>query len=48
MRMEKHLVMDIVIVQHSFLLIGECNSFDHESFPVVKAGVAELGQRRWV
>tara|TARA_Y100001968_G_scaffold327491_1_gene372649 strand:- start:1008 stop:1148 length:141 start_codon:yes stop_codon:yes gene_type:complete len=46
--MAQLLVMDIVINRDNFLRIIECNSFDHEQCRLVKAGVAELGQRRWV
>ena len=42
------LVMDITINLNTFLRISECNCFDHETRRYVQAGVAELGQRRWV
>ena len=42
------LVMDIVINLDTFLRISECNCFDHGTRRYVQAGVAELGQRRWV
>tara|TARA_B100001564_G_scaffold358737_1_gene378231 strand:+ start:1822 stop:1968 length:147 start_codon:yes stop_codon:yes gene_type:complete len=48
MRLGLLLVMDIVINLYNFSRIHECNSFDHEARRYVQAGVAELGQRRWV